>query len=805
MGRVRRVVIGVIAVALLVAALALGGGWLWLRGGLPDYTGTVAVSGLTGPVRVVRDARGIPRIQAGSMDDAYVALGFVHAQDRLWQMDMTRRLGAGRVAEIFPADFRDWAIRQDRATRALGLYRLAESSVAALAPEVRRALERYAAGVNAYLETRRGPLPIEFQILGYRPEPWRPADTLVWGKLEALQLAGNFRDELLRARLLTRLPASQVDELLPRTSAGGAVTLAGDLEALGGRFAAMLDGVAAALPAPLGPAPASNEWVIGGAHTVSGKPILANDPHLGLSAPSPWYLARIETPELVLSGATAPGVPFHLLGHNESIAWGVTMPGSDTQDLFVERLAANDPTRYLTPTGARPFDTRAEVIKVRGRPDQTLIVRATRHGPVLPEDGSMANAKAPPGHVLALAFTGLSSADTSAEAIYRLNRARDWDGFAAALRFHQAPQGNFVYADTSGAIGFLAPGVVPIRARGDGLVPVPGWTGAYDWTGTIPFDALPRAVDPPSGRLVNANNRVVGPDYPYLLAARWPDDWRAGRINALLDRRDRQSVSTTVAAQLDVTSPAALRLVPHMLPREGADTQALSRTAQAAVALLRRWDGGMSRHQPEPLIYSWWLRAFDRALFAERLGPLYAEYQGSHPRVIEHVLTEAPSWCERPSAPGARACSDLLRASLETTVRALAERYGESPAAWHWGSEHVAPFEHPLLARVPLLGRLFALDLAADGDAHTVNMGAGGGGDARTPFADLHGPGLRAVYDLDGLNGSLFMIAPGQSGNPLSPHYGDLARSWRDGAAITLGGAATSAAVETMVLLPQSR
>jgi len=813
-----RIVVAVLGLMVVVPAVAGGCCWLWLRTGLPAYQGTLTLPGPGAPIRIVRDGRAVPRIQARTMDDAYFALGYVHAQDRLWQMDLMRRFGAGRLAEIFPRDGGDRMVRQDRSMRALGLYGLARTSYQALAPEVRHALDAYAAGVNAWLTTRRGPLPLEFQLLGYRPEPWQPADSLVWGKLEALQLSGNFRDELLRARLLVRLSAREVDDLFPAVS--GPVTLAGAVPKAPGAiaaspadravatlfgdrgFTAMLEATAAALPPPPGPDTASNEWAVAGNATSTGRPILANDPHLGLQAPILWYLARIETPELTLSGATVPGLPFHLLGHNGTIAWGVTATGSDTQDLFVERLDPADPDRYLTPDGPKPFATRTETIVRRGRPDLLVTVQATRHGPVLPEDSPLADTRGPAGHVLALAFTGLSGSDTTAEALYRLDRARSWDEFVAALRLYQTPQVNFVYADTAGTIGFYAPGLVPIRAHGNGLVPVPGWSGDYDWTGMVPFEALPHAVNPPSGRMVNANNAPVGPDYPWLLATRWPDPYRAGRINALLDQGGPQSAATSVAMQLDDVSLPARRLLPLMLPRPGPETAALSGIAQTAVAVLEHWNGTVGRRDPAPLIFSWWLREFNRQMFSERLGPLFPDYWDLHPAVIEHILTEAPGWCDRPGEPGTRTCADLLRTSLEATVRTLADRHGDRPGRWRWGDEHRATFEHPLLAHIPVLGWLFAIGIAADGDDFTLDRGGSRVSDGAAPFADIHGPGLRAVYDLANLDQSLFMIATGQSGNPISPHYRDLIESWRDGAMINLGAVTGGMRTSTLTLMP---
>ena len=793
--------IGLVALVVLVVvpALLLVGGRQWLRAGLPDYGRTLTVNGLTAPVHIVRDLHAVPRIQAESMADAYFTLGLVHCQDRLWQMDMMRRLGAGRLAEVLPGALGDWALRSDRTMRSLGLYHLAESSYAALAPDVRYALDVYAAGVNFCLSNWQGPLPVEFQVLGYRPEPWRPADSLVWGKLEALQLSGNFREELLRSRLSTILTPSQIGELFPADGAPATLADAGlDRPTLAG----LAERVTGALPPPLGPDTASNEWVVDGAHSASGKPVLANDPHLGLQAPILWYLARIETPELTLAGATVPGVPFHILGHNEAIAWGITATASDTQDLFVERLGT-DPNRYETPLGAKPFDTRDEVIRHRDGSTEALTVRLTRHGPVLPEDSTLGNTKTAAGHVLALAFTGLSDRDTTSEAFYRLNRARDWRGFVAALRLYQSPQVNFAYADTVGTIGFISPGLVPVRARGNGLLPAPGWSGAWDWTGTIPFEGLPQGINPPTGRFVNANNAPVGPSYPYLLSARWPESVRAERINTLLDRAGPQSVAASVALQHDIYSAPARRLLPLMLPQPGPDTDSLSRLAQTAVQLLRAWTFQARRDQAAPLIFSWWLRELNRELFAERLGPMFADYWDLHPRVIEHILSEAPSWCDEPGRPHSRSCTDLLHTSLETTVQELAARHGDDAAAWRWGDEHRAALNHPLVGRLPGLRSLCASGPPADGDAFTLNRGGTPIGNADTPFSDVHGPGLRAVYDLADLDQSLFMIATGESGNPLSPYYRDFVQPWRDGSMIALGTSLSGPALATTELRPR--
>ncbi|MGQ9369958.1 penicillin acylase family protein [Azospirillum sp. A39] len=778
----------------VLALAAAGGALLWLRGEQPTYAGTATLAGLERPVEVLRDGDGVPHIFAETDADAAFALGYVHAQDRLWQMELMRRIGAGRLAELFGTRFGDWPVALDRLMRTLDFHRGAMAGYAALSEPARRVADAYAAGVNAWLATRREALPVEFQLLNHQPEPWVPADSMVWAKLMALQLSANYRQEIQRARLLRRLPPERVAELYPDSPAGSAVTLA----ALLGAFD--FDRVAAALPPPLGPDLASNEWVLAGGRTATGKPILANDPHLGLEAPVLWYLARIVTPDRTLVGATTPGVPMLVLGHNGRLAWGFTTTHSDTQDLFVERVDPDDPGRYRTPTGSEPFETRTEVIKVAGAADVTLEVRRTRHGPVISDLPGGDADMAPPGHVLALSFAGIDGPDTTAEALYRLNRATSVAEAREALRLHRTPQQNVVLADTAGAIGFVSPALVPIRRKGDGTVPVPGWTGEYDWAGFVPFDELPQAMDPPSGRVVNANNAVVPPSYPHLLTTDWPEPYRADRILEMLGQ-ERHDVDGVVAQQMDAVSPAARGLLPLMLEVPvGGDAR-----AAAAVDLLKGWDGTMDRDRPEPLIYEWWLRELKRTLFADELGELFGETFYERNEIVRRALTDRRHWCDDVATPAMESCADALVASLRSALDRLEDRHGGAPAAWRWGAEHRAPLAHRVLSRIPGFDAVFGLAVETDGSGTTVNRGGSRIADPDAPFAHVHGAGYRAVYDLADLARSRFVIATGQSGNPFSPHWGDFVERWRDGGTVTLSGdraALEAAGADRLILQP---
>jgi penicillin amidase len=768
----------------VVVAMACGSAYLWLRSSLPVTSGTLTLPGLTAEVTIVRDAAGVPHITAANERDAAFALGFVHAQDRLFQMDMMRRLGAGRLSEVLGRS----TLATDKLMRTLGLYRAAERQFELLSEPLRRSLEAYAAGVNAFLAQRHA-LPPEYYMLAIEPEAWRPADSLVWGKYMALQLSGNYRNELLHARLATQVTAEQLNQLYPNYPSDAPVTLAG-LVAL---FRTLpLDGIAAALPDNVGPTYASNNWVVDGQHTQSGKPLLANDPHLGFATPDVWYLARIDTPDLHLAGATAPGTPFVVIGHNDRIGWGFTTTEGDVEDVFIERLDPNDPNSYLTPDGALPFETRQEDITVRGRRVVPLTIRTTRHGPVVSDLGGPT---APSGHVLALQATFLAEDDVTPQALWDLSRARDWAGFNEALKNLTAPQQNIVYADVDGTIGFTAPARIPIRARGDGWLPVPGWTGDYDWTGFIPFDDLPRAVNPPAGHFVSANNKIVPDSYPYFIGRDWDIPNRAERITALLDAGGPQSLDSSAAIQADTMSLMVGQVLPLLLRVPATDDR-----TTAAYALLRAWDGRMQRDRPAPLIFTAWLRELNRALFEPRLGAAFGDYWGLRPLVLRDILTEHPEWCNKASTQGPEGCNPQIAASLNRALDELGQSYGSDMTRWRWGTAHQASFPHPLFDSIPVLQDLLKTQIPADGGSDTVNRGEMRIAASEEPFLDRHGAGLRMILDFADLDASRFMMVPGESGNPLSPHYSDLLRPWRDFAWLTLG---RDVGGETLVLAPK--
>ncbi|HEY5209409.1 MAG TPA: penicillin acylase family protein [Stellaceae bacterium] len=753
---------------ILLLVIVVAGLVLWLMTTGPAPNATLRLAGLTAPVTIERGRFGIPTVTAANERDAAFAMGFLHAEERLFQMELTRRAGAGRLSEWFGAA----ALPTDKFMRTLGLYRAAAAQYQAMSPDGRAAVDAYAAGVNAWLGQRHVALPPAYYLVGGRPEPWRAADTLVWGKLMALQLAGNFRDELLRARMLQHIKPDELRVLYPDYPKG-TPSVTGDKDAsLRGLD---LNAIYAALPAFVGPLYESNNWVVDGKHTVSGKPLLANDPHLSLTAPGVWYLARIKTPEMDVAGVTAPGVPNVVLGHNAHIAWGFTTTTGDVEDLFIEKIDPQDPTRYLTPTGSQPFSVRAETIGVRNASPVKLTIRATRHGPVISDlGGKYAVPGGEAGTVLALQATWLMPDDLTPEALRGINLAKNWTEFRDAMKLFGAPEQNMVYADTEGNIGFIAPARVPIRAKGDGALPVPGWTGAYDWTGFIPFDDLPQGFNPPSGRFVTANNKIVPAGYKYFISRDWDIPNRAQRINLMLDAKAKFAPDDFAAMQADTYSIMARDLVPVMTaiaPTDARDRDAVTR--------LQSWDFRMDRDRVEPLIFAAWLRELDRALFAKKLGDVFPDYWAPRPLVVQDILAHHRDWCV-PDGGKAGDCASVLAASLHVALDRLASHLGDDIKGWRWGRLHYAPFTNQFWSNVPVLGKFTRFDVPTDGGSDTVNRGEMDYRDADGPFEDRHGPGLREIIDLAAPGAARFLITPGQSSNPLSPHYGDLALRWRD-------------------------
>ena len=755
---------------LVIVVIVAGGGYVWLRGSLPKTDGTIEVTGLSGPVEIVRDRNAVPHIFAQTAEDAAFGLGFVHAQDRLWQMEMNRRIAAGRLSEVVGPG----GLGPDKFLRTLGIYGHSERTMANLDAATQASFEAYAAGVNAYLRTRSGPLPPEFLVFGHEPEPWRPADSIAWTKMMAWDLGGNWSDEIMRARMARRLTRNQIAQLYPPYPADGHVALTEYATLLGNL---PLDELAAALPPPPPRSNGSNNWAVSGARSATGRPLLANDPHLSLGAPAIWYFAHMSAPGLNVIGATLPGVPSVVLGRNDRIAWGFTNTGPDVQDMFIERIDPNDPARYATPEGWTPFEVRREVIRVNGAEDEIIDVRITRHGPVISDIVSNAAAPLAENEVLAFAWTALADDDLTVQAGRKINLARNWDEFREGLRTFHAPQQNIVYADVDGNIGFYAPARVPIRGPGNltgGRMPARGWLAADDWTGFIPFEELPQSYNPAGGAIATANARIVPDDYPYFISDDWAAPFRAERIGELLAGRQTHSIESFKEIQGDIRSGVARDFMPFLSAAE------VSGTAAQALALLTAWDHEMDRNRPEPLIFAAWMRELTRLVYADELGDLFDGYWGNRPIFMRNVLRDDHEWCDDVTTGPKETCNDRVSAALDRAVANLSEEYGDDPDGWRWGDAHPAHSEHRPFTGQPGLGWLFDIEIASSGGDETVNEAGFSISDTENPFRQNHGPSLRAIYDLDDPNRSLFMHSTGQSGNRLSSRYSDFAEPWRN-------------------------
>ena len=760
-----------VALALVVLA-TLAGAYLFYRA-MPAYSGTERLPGLSAEVRVWRDAHGAPHIFAGSIDDATRALGYLHASERMFQMDILRRVGQGRMAEIRGDDL----LGVDKFIRTLGFYREAESSFSVLSPWAQKRLEAYAEGVNAFLASHA--LPPEFLLAGDSPEPWKPANSLVIGKIEAYQLSRNYKIKLLRARLSRKLGSEQESWLFPNARPGDPITTLptkSDAHANGKNIDEELGALTG-----IGEG-ASNEWVIAGSRTLTGKPILANDPHLELSAPILWYLARVVTPEGSVKGATLPGAPVFVLGQNDSIAWGLTTADSNVEDLFIETVDPSNPSKYLTPDGPKPFDVRIETIHVKGGADVKLTIRATRHGPVLSDVNDDLADFVGPGRAVALAFTGLGDRDTTAETFMRLNAARNWGEFLAALRVYQTPTQNFVYADRGGDIGFLNPGLVPLRKSGDGFSLVDGASGAFDWTGTIPLDQWPQLHNPETGFAFNANNADFPDNHEPSFGQDWEENFRARRIQQFFDAIDKHSLDTSAAMQADHLSLDVKDLQPFIATIAPSDER-----ARKAQAMLLSWNAVMDKDRAEPLIYTAFLRSLHEILIEDRTGLPMIEKGPFAATTLVSLMRDHPSWCDSPGAPDP-GCRKALGRALDDGLALLVKRDGADMTQWRWGAEHKALLQHQMFSHVPLLDRLSDLSVSSSGGFYTLDRGGGFDASSDMPFARTQGGGFRGLYDLADPDKSRFMIATGESGHIFSRHYGDLAPLWNDVKSITLSG-----------------
>ena len=812
-----RIAVGLIVLTIVGAAAA----YVFVSRSLPDYDARLTVNGLSAEVEIVRDSANVPHVFAESDADAFFGLGYAHAQDRLWQMLLLRRTVQGRMSEAFGAR----TLGFDRLFRRLDLYRLAQESLDAQDADVREALRAYAAGVNARLaeinDRALGRGAPELVLFNMTIAPWRPADSLAVLKLLAVQLAVHLPEEVLHARVSAKLDdAARLADIMPLAPGDGGAEIPqfAQLSPGSGRPALLAGAPGAEDPlSPLrgrGFGGASNAWAAGPERTVSGGTLLANDPHLRLSAPSIWYLARLELESGGVIGGTVPGVPAIVVGRSDRLAWGLTYAYVDDQDLHIERLNPDSPGEYLTPDGYKPFEVRRSIISVKGAEPQTITLRWTENGPVLPAEHFNLGAVTPPGHVMSLSWTALTPEDTTLSAGMRIMRAGSVREAIAAGRLFVAPAQNLMLADRE-RIAMKVVGAIPRRDPGHrtlGRAPSEGWRAENRWLGIADYAQNPEFHTPQSGILGNTNNKTVDRPFPSHLTFAWGDTQRISRLEELMERNPVHTVETFADAQLDSVSYTARSLLSLIARRSWFAGQAAQegtpqRRRQKALEMLGKWNGEMSEHRPEPLIYAAWMRALMKRLVQDELGRLADSFRHVEPIFVERVYRDvngASAWCDVKGTVDRETCEQIAAAALDDALLWLDETYGGRIESLRWGSAHMAAHDHQALGRAPVLGFLLNIRQSSSGGDNTLMRGRTSGRDPE-PFLNVHGAGYRGVYDLADPNASRFVISTGQSGHFLSDHYDDMAQLWRRGDYVTMSldpALARAAAVGITVLEP---
>ncbi len=820
MGLVFRWLVRLTTGLILLAIAAVGLVYFLASQSLPEYNQTLEVEGITAPVEIVRDTANVPHILGQSDPDVFFGLGYAHAQDRLWQMTILRRTAQGRLSEVFGQ--RTVAI--DKLLRRFDLYGLAHRSVEFQDDYTKAALRAYSAGINARLteinEQALGRGAPEMFLFNAPVPPWQPGDSVAIIKLMSLQLSGHLADEVLRARtsLMLDNPARLAD-ILPDVPGPGIAALPeyADLFPDLPRYAQ-----GTPMPdTPLSPFPqrglagASNAWTAAPSRSASGGTLLANDPHLGLTAPGIWYLARLELAKGGVIGATVPGVPAISAGRSERLGWGLTSSYLDDQDVHIEQLNPENREEYLTPDGYKRFQTRPSIIEIKDAAPITLTLRWTENGPVLPGTHYDLETITPPGHVASLSWSALSPRDTSMSASLALMNADSVRDAIDAAEDYIAPSQNLSLVDKD-TIGMKLVGAMPRRDLNNqsrGRIPTPGWLERNRWQGRLPYSDNPEFVAPVGGVLGNTNNKIIDRPFPRHVSYEWGDTQRVNRWERLMQSREVHTRDSFIEAQLDTVSFTARSLLPLIgadlwFTGESAPDGTPERQRQIALDLLANWNGEMNEHLPEPLIYAAWLRALQIRLISDELGPLAAEYKHVEPLFIERVYRDidgASVWCDVVQSAPVENCTDMARLALDDAIIWISERYGPALESLRWGDAHQATQDHPALGQVPVLRFFVNIRQSTSGGDNTLLRGRTSG-EGPDPFQNVHGAGYRGVYDFADPDSSVFITATGQSGHFLSRYYDDQAQLWRRGEYIPMSldiGLARAAAVGVTVLNPR--
>jgi len=777
-----------LAVVILVAGV-VSCAWLVVRSALPQLDGSLPVKGLSAPVKVTRDGHGVPTIEAATLEDLFLAQGYVTAQDRLWQMDVMRRFAGGELSEILGED----ALKIDREQRILGLRAAARKSVEMASPRDRSYFDAYARGVNAFIETHGNTLPIEFRILKYRPDPWRPEDSIVIANQMVKDLNYyTFGDTMAREKILAKLgpdltadlyvnrswhdrpPTVMREDLNDQENQGDSDDEEDDDDAGPDNSVTQQRGGGGEIWAQRTPEAVngSNDWVVSGTHTVTGKPLLSNDMHLGHQMPNLWYEAHLKSGNLDVAGVTLPGLPYVIVGHNQRIAWGFTNVGPTVTDAFIETF--NGQGAYQTPQGWQEPRHRTEVIHVKGKPDVAVDVKITRHGPIITD--------ILPGETRQVALRW-TLYDGLHMMFFDVDAAQNWEKFREAFSQLDAPGQNVAYADVDGNIGYQTTGRIPIRAAGDGSLPVSGANDAHEWTGYIPFDKLPSIYNPPSGVIATANGRITPDGYPYSISAHWEAPWRTERIYHVLESGRKFAATDMLALENDVHSENDLFAAERLVYAIDHASKPTSRVRQAA-DLMRNWDGRMLASSAAPTIAVRSAQELTRLLLEPRLGPApedpkqqettlsWKTYHWQMRTVwLQNILLHQPKRWLPEKYPN---YDELLTAAVEGAVSGPAAP--KDLASWHWGSFNAVEIDHPVLGKIPLVRHWAAPGVREQsGSGYTVKA-----------VTRHHGPSERFTANLADFDQSTLNTVTGQGGNFLSPYYMDQWRAWYEGSTFTL-------------------
>jgi penicillin amidase len=770
--------IGVLLVALLAAALFLR---YQIRKSFPVTTGTIRLRGLTSAVRVLRDEYGVPHIEAANEHDLMMATGFVHAQDRLWQMDATRRAGEGRLSEIFGQA----TLPFDRMFRIVGIRRSASQIVAHMSPASLDRLRWYADGVNAYIASARGRYPVEFDLLGYQPEPWTPLHSVIVGRMTAWELNLSWWTDLTYGAIAERVGLEHILDIMPEYPAGVPPTVpSAEWKSYASVGLPYLRAAQAytAFSGRGSTSGGSNAWAISPVRSASGGAILANDTHLQLQAPSLWYEMQMQMPGMRVRGMTMAGVPAVVAGRNDSLSWGLTNVMADDADFYVEQIDSLTRSRYLYDGQWVSLTLLGQEIAVRGDSARSLTVRLTRHGPIVTDIETVLQKGKPP-YVASMRWTG-SEIDDQFLAFTRINRARNWEEFTAGVREFAVPGQNFVYADVRGNIGYWCGARIPVRSGRNSLFPLPGWDPSTEWKGFVPFAKLPHRFNPPEGYIASANNKIVDDSYPYHISDLWEPPSRIERLNSVLGKKgDLFSVQDFERLQLDTYSYYAREILPYIMEAFRDSIGTLPR-GEKIFEYLRNWNFRFNRDDIATSIYQEFLVRLVSNTFADEMGDdLFHDWVvlSNIPLRVTARLMEGgtSSWFDDIRTPQVETRDDIVRRSLREAVTELRAVCGDDTKNWRWGNLHTVMLRHPFGLRKPL-DRIFNIGPfpVSGGSTSLISFEY----DLNRPFASTVGPSFRQIFDMGGEGDFRSVLPSGESGQVFHVHYADQTDLWLNGA-----------------------